>query len=144
VSLVIAALVLRRLARPSGAEPTTALGQVPRRYRRGVAMALAVGLPVMAVYALGYAATHPLRLNTDRLGQKRSYEREPGAVVRYLLRLDNGGRAPVTDLALIRVDGSPALQLERGGAAIWLRYTVLGMRHEQRIPLGDRPSVRCR
>ena len=28
--------------------------------------------------------------------------------------------------------------------AVWVRYTVLGMRHEQRIPLVDGPSVRCR
>jgi hypothetical protein len=28
--------------------------------------------------------------------------------------------------------------------AVWIRYTVLGMRHEQRIPLVDGPSVRCR
>jgi hypothetical protein len=28
--------------------------------------------------------------------------------------------------------------------AVWIRYTVLGMRHEQRIPLVDGPTVRCR
>jgi hypothetical protein len=28
--------------------------------------------------------------------------------------------------------------------AVWIRYTVLGMRHEQRIPLVDGPAVRCR
>jgi hypothetical protein len=28
--------------------------------------------------------------------------------------------------------------------AIWIRYTVLGMEHEQRVPLVDGPSVRCR
>ena len=28
--------------------------------------------------------------------------------------------------------------------AVWIRYTVLGMRHEQRIPLVDGPSVPCR
>jgi hypothetical protein len=191
-SLVLAAFVLRRRAQPSGAEPTTPLGQVPRRYRRPVAIALAVGVPLMAVYVLGYAVTHPLRFDTDRFGLKRSYERQPGAVVRYMLRLDNGGRAVVTDLAVTKVEGSPVLQLERAGAldigsplrarlpleplsgvtlkrdgfdngmalvlrqgpscptpvaaldAIWVRYTVLGMRHEQRIPLVDGPSVRCR
>jgi hypothetical protein len=28
--------------------------------------------------------------------------------------------------------------------AVWIPYTVLGVRHEQRIPLVDGPSVRCR
>jgi hypothetical protein len=28
--------------------------------------------------------------------------------------------------------------------AVWIRYTVLGMRHEQRILLLDGPFVRCR
>jgi hypothetical protein len=192
VSLLLAAWLLRRRARPSGAEPTTPLGQVPRRYRRTVAIALALGVPLAAIYALGYATTHPLRFDTQRYGLKRSYERDPGAVVRYMFRLDNGGRAPVTDLAVTKAEGSPALQLERAGAldigspirerlplrplagvklerddfddgialqlrqgpscstevaaldAIWVRYTVLGMRHEQRIPLVDGPSVRCR
>jgi hypothetical protein len=33
------------------------------------------------MYALGYATTHPLRFDT-RYGLKRSYERDPRAVVR--------------------------------------------------------------
>ena len=28
--------------------------------------------------------------------------------------------------------------------AIWIRYTVLGMEHEQRVPLVRGPVVRCR
>jgi hypothetical protein len=28
--------------------------------------------------------------------------------------------------------------------AVWVRYTVLGMRHEQRIPLAHGPAIRCR
>ena len=28
--------------------------------------------------------------------------------------------------------------------AVWIRYTVLGMEHEQRVPLVDGPSVLCR
>ena len=96
----------------------------------------------------------------------------------------------MSDLAVVRAEGSPGLQLERAGVvnlswrggdrgrlmpldtlvpgsspdritlelrqgalcpelvgrldAVWIRYTVLGMRHEQRIPLVDGPSVRCR
>jgi hypothetical protein len=34
------------------------------------------------MYALGYATTHPLRFDTQRYGLKRSYERDPRAVVR--------------------------------------------------------------
>jgi hypothetical protein len=82
----------------------------------------------------------------------------------------------VTNLSIVRVEGSPALQLERVGIeadtwtvkdidhptrtlelrqgrvcppglatldAVWVRYTVLGTRQEQRIPLERRPSVRC-
>ena len=192
VSLGLAAFVLRRCARPSGAEPTTPLGQVPRRYRRAVAIALLVAVPLMAAYALGYATTHPLRMDAELYGVQRSFEREPGAVARYLMRLDNNGRAAVSNLAVIKVEGSPTLQLERAGTldvgsplrqrlplkplsgltlerddydegialllrqgpscptpvakldAVWVRYTLLGMRHEQRIPLVDGPSVRCR
>jgi hypothetical protein len=45
LSLALAAILLRWRARPSGAEPTTPLGQVPRRYRRAVAIAVAVAVP---------------------------------------------------------------------------------------------------
>jgi hypothetical protein len=189
VSLALAAFVLRRRAAPSGAEPTTVLGQVPRRFRRPVAVAVAVGVPLMAVYVLGYAATHPLRFDA-RSSHQRAYERDPGAIVRYSFELRDLGSAGATDLAVVRAEGSPALQLERAGVvntswidgrhgqlmpletlelgpspgrvtlelrqgascpapvgrldAIWIRYTVLGMRHEQRLPLVDGPSVRCR
>ena len=181
VSLAAAAWILRRLARPSGAEPMTPLGQVPRRFRRAVAIAVAIAVPAMALYALGYGLTHPLRFDATFQGE-RSFERQPGESVRYLFRLDNAGRALVTDLQLVKTEGSPALQVERAGDArlkplgdvelkrddfdqtfalqlrhgaacttpvarvdaLWVRYTVLGMRHEQRIPLVDGPSVRCR
>jgi hypothetical protein len=187
VSLGVAAFVLRRLARPSGAEPTTPIGQVPRRYRRAAAIALAIAVPLMALYAAGYALTHPLRFDaTLQTNEKRVFQREPGGLARYLFRLDNTGRADVTGLELVRVEGSPALQVERAGSvgwgsraplepldrgdlnrdgfrafalelrqgatcptavarldALWVRYTVLGMRHEQRIPLVDPPRVRC-
>jgi hypothetical protein len=170
-----------------------ALGEVPRRMRRPVAIAMAVGAPLMAVYVLGYAATHPLRFDANfTAGGKRVFEREPGKLVQYTSRLENTGAAAVTDMAVVRAEGSPALQVERAGLranlwespaqvrleplagvelekddhdrwltlelrqgsscptpvarldAIWIRYTVLGMRHEQRVPLVNGPSVRCR
>jgi hypothetical protein len=173
VSLLLAAYVLRRLARPSGAEPRTFLGQVPARYRRPVAIAIAIGLPLALLYVLGYAATHPLRDDWD--AQKRTvFKREPGALNRYEFSIRNAGRADVTDMSLVRTEGSPALGVERARVAafdddtgkwnsvlvlrqghacppglatldaIWIHYTVLGMRHEQRIPLAHGPAVRCR
>lgn len=172
VSLILAALVLRHLARPSGAEPRTALQQVPARWRRPVTIGIAVAVPAMAVYVVGYAATHPLRDDWD--GHARTVlKREPGAVKRVEIQIRQTGRAEVTDPELVRVEGSPALQVERARLAIstddvfrrsvlvvrqgescppglatldalWVRYTVLGMRHEQRIPLGRGPAVRCR
>lgn len=27
--------------------------------------------------------------------------------------------------------------------AIWIRYTIHGMRHEQRVPFSEPPAVRC-
>jgi hypothetical protein len=176
VSLALAAILLRWRARPSGAEPLTPLGEVPRRLRRPVAIAVAVLGPLMAAYVLGYAATHPLRFDANLVdNRKRVFEHEPGKVVRYTFRLENAGSADVTDMAVVRSEGSPALQLERArlsqsleegdyddfatlvlrqGAscptpvarldAIWIRYTVLGMEHEQRVPLVRGPAVRCR
>jgi hypothetical protein len=189
VSLGLAAFVLRWRAAPSGAEPSTVLGQVPHRFRRRIAVAAAVGVPLMAAYVLGYAATHPLRFDVQ-VSHKRAYEREPGAIERYTFGIRDVGSAAVTDLAIVRSEGSPGLQLDRAGVlagvwrpgerpplrpleelapgsfpdritlglrqgascpalrgtldAVWIRYTVLGMRHEQRIPLVDGPSVRCR
>jgi hypothetical protein len=193
VSLALAAILLRWRARPSGAEPVTPLGEVPRRHRRKVAIAVAVAGPLMAAYVLGYAATHPLRFDAGySAGGKRVFVHEPGKQVRYTFRLENAGSAEVTDMAVIRSEGSPPLQLDRAGVlaydwphgirrplrplagmrlerddyddavtlelrqgssclapaggldAIWIRYTVLGMEHEQRVPLVDGPVVRCR
>jgi hypothetical protein len=189
VSLALAAILLRWRAAPSGAEPRTALGQLPQRFRRPVAIAIAVGVPLVAAYVLGYAATHPLRFDADNT-HRRAYERDPGAIHRYTFQIVDVGPGAVTDPAVVRSEGSPGLQLERAGAlaysrradeapqlrpleelatgaftdritlelrqaascpglratldAVWIRYTVLGMRHEQRIPLVDGPSVRCR
>jgi hypothetical protein len=173
VSLLLASFALRRLARPSGAEPRTLLGQVPARVRRPVAIAIAVAVPLMCANVVGYAATHPLR--DDVSSDARSvFKREPGAINRYRFEIRNVGRADVTNLSLVRTEGSPALAVERARMevfdgdtgyrdselllrqgqtcppgvarldAIWVRYTVLGMRHEQRIPLVDGPAVRCR
>jgi hypothetical protein len=110
------------------------------------------------------------------------------AIAAFVIRML--GSAGVSDLAVVRAEGSPALQLERAGVAafsrrgggearlmpldtlvpgsspdritldlrqgalcpelvarldaVWMRYTVLGVRHEQRIPLVDGPSVGCR
>ena len=193
VSLALAAILLRWRARPSGAEPVTPLGEVPRRFRRPVAIAVAALGPLMAAYVLGYAATHPLRFDVHYSASgKRVFQWEPGQVVRYTFLLNNVGSATVTDLAVVRSEGSPALQLDRAGVladqwrfregrplkplagteleegdyddyltlqlrhgsscptpvgglhAVWIRYTVLGMEREQRVPLVDGPSVRCR
>jgi hypothetical protein len=172
VSLLLAAFVLRRLARPSGAEPRTALQQVPARWRRPVAIGIAVAVPAMALYVVAYAVTHPLRDDWDAHA-RTVLKREPGAVNRVEIQIRQTGRAEVTDPELVRVEGSPALQVERARTAIstddafrrsvlvlrqaescppglatldalWIRYTVLGMRHEQRIPLTHGPAVRCR
>jgi len=173
VSLLLATYLLRRLARPSGAEPRTLLGQVPARVRRPVAIAIAVAVPLMCANVLAYAATHPLRDDVSS-NARTTFKRDPGALNRYRLELSNAGRADVTNLSLVRTEGSPGLAVERArmevydeetgyrsGAlllrqgqtcppgvarldAVWVRYTVLGMRHEQRIPLVDGPSVRCR
>jgi hypothetical protein len=191
VSLAFAAFMLRWRARPSGVEPLTALGEVPRRYRRPVAIAVAVAAPLMVAYVLGYAVTHPLRFDAHfDAGGKRVFQHEPGELVRYTFRLQNAGKATVTGMSVVRTEGSPALQLDRAGVlthwwaprgpleplageqleadepdealtlvlhqgntcptpvarlnAIWIRYTVLGMEHEQRVPLVDGPSVLCR
>jgi hypothetical protein len=194
VSLVLAALVLRWRARPSGAEPMTPLGQVPRRFRRTVAIGVAIAVPLMAAYVVGYALTHPLRYDWNPSGSKRLLQREPGGRSFFEFRLNNVGRPVVSDLELVKTEGSPAIQVERMGRAapghltwdgaaaikplsgfelrrdafdddrlvlvlrqgmscptpvarldaIWVRYTVLGMRHEQRIPVVRGPFVRCR
>ena len=102
------------------------------------------------------------------------FKREAGAVNRYEFQIRNAGHADVTDMSLIRTEGSPVLGVERARVvtfdedtgegdsvlvlrqgqtcpsglatmdAVWVRYTVLGMRHEQRIPLAHGPAVRCR
>jgi hypothetical protein len=195
VSLLVAAFVLRRFARPSGAEPRTALGQVPARLRRPVAIAVAVAVPAMATCVLLYAATHPLQSASQN---SRPVERDPGGLVRFTLDIVNHGRAAVTDLSIVRIEGSPALQYVRAGVpvksfswdraraprphewplrplsgaelgsggdshieielrqgrtcplaraeldAVWIGYTVLGTRHEQRIPTDGGTYVRCR
>lgn len=191
VSLVLATLVLRWRARPSGAEPMTFLGRVPRPLRRTVAIGLAIAVPLMACYVLAYGVTHPLRADWNASGQKRSFAHEPGDRMLHSFRIANTGRAVVSNIELVRTEGSPTIQVERVGSvkpgvvidaerieplarmelgrdefdeevalvlrqgascptpvarldAVWVRYTVLGMRHEQRVPLVRGPFVRCR
>jgi hypothetical protein len=193
VSLVLAALVLRWRARPSGAEPMTPLGQVPRQLRRTVAIGLGIAVPLMGTYVVGYALTHPLRFDWNTYGHKRSFAREPGGRMFFVFGVNNTGRAVVSDLEVVKTEGSPAIQVERAGSvgpggvafrgaaairplsglelrreefddqialvlrqgascptpvarldAVWIRYTVLDMRHEQRLPLVHGPAVRCR
>jgi hypothetical protein len=196
VSLVAAALLLRWRAAPAGAEPLKLLGAVPRRYRQRVAIALTVAGPLMFAYVIAYGATHPLHWGYG--GDDRPRAHKPGKLMRYELSLENGGPSAVSDISVVRVEGSPVLQLERVGLedgagdcvvpegrqtcaaplrplgdyrlnngigrgaislelrqgrlcppgiakldAVWLRYTVFGGRHEQRIPLENPPQVRC-
>lgn len=102
-------------------------------------------MPLMLVYALGYGVTHPLRFAGQFDGGQRTLTRDPGASARYLFRLDNTSRTLVTEL-----EQRLALEVRQGAScpttvarldALWIRYTVLGMRHEQRIPLVDGPAV---
>jgi hypothetical protein len=195
VSLVAATLLLRWRAAPVGAEPFKMLGAVPRRYRRWVVIALAVAGPVMFAYVLAYGATHPVSWGSAY--GAGPYKYKPGKLMRYQLSLMAGGQFAVKDLSVVRVEGSPALQLERVGVeanrwrvenihhpswppmhplgdyrlssdfvvrdpitlelrqgrvcppgvaklnAVWVRYTVLGTRQEQRIRLERPPAVRC-
>jgi hypothetical protein len=195
VSLVAATLLLRWRAAPAGAEPLKLLGAVPRRYRRAVVSALAVAGPLMFAYVVAYGATHPLRWGYSSHDRVHAYQ--PGKLMRYELALENGAPGAVSDISIVRVEGSPALQLERVGLepyggecvvpegrrtcdvplrplgdyrfdedggrpitlelrqgrvcpsgiarldAVWVRYTVLGTRQEQRIPLQESPGVRC-
>jgi hypothetical protein len=140
VSLLLAAFVLRRLARPSGAEPRTLLGQVPPRARRPVAIAVAIALPVMSAYVLGYAVTHPLRDDWDAVS-RTVVKREAGALNRYEFQIRNAGRAHVTDMSLIRTEGSPVLGVERARVVPFDEDTgegdsVLVLRQGQTCPPG--------
>jgi hypothetical protein len=193
VSLAAAALILRWRAEPAGAEPRKWLGGVPRRYRRRVAIGLAVGVPLMLGYVLAYGATHPLR-PAHASWNNKVHTYQPGKLMRYQLYVEESGPFAVSDLSIVGVEGSPALQLERFGIearnwtvedprhptppplhqigpdyrpsygdpitlelrqggvcpsglakldAVRIRYTVLGSRHEQRLPLQRPPQVRC-
>lgn len=122
VSLVAATLILRWRAEPGGGEPRKWLGGVPRRYRRRVAIGLAVGAPLMLGYVVAYGATHPVR-TISVFPQHRAWAFEPGKLHRYSLYLENSGPFEVSDVSIVGVDGSPALQLERVGIAA-RRWTV--------------------
>jgi hypothetical protein len=77
------------------------------------------------------------------------------AGVRPYLGATRGPLAPLADQELEQGDFDDAVTLVlRHGIscptpvgrldAVWIRYTVLGMEHEQRVPLVDGPSVVCR
>jgi hypothetical protein len=137
VSLAAATLVLRWRAEPAGAEPRKWLGWVPREYRRRVSIGLAVAVPLMLAYALAYGATHPL--HSSSVTSAKTWSSHPGKLHRYTLYLENSGPFEVSDVSVVGVDGSPALQLERVGrtARSWSgpdtgRYVPPPLR-----PLGD-------
>jgi hypothetical protein len=124
VSLLIATIALRWRCEPSGAEPMGFLSGVPTRHRRRVATALAIGVPAMACYALAYGATHPLRWDgsvafspngTAQGDDPPRYQRDPGAIERYVFPVQNLGRLDVDDMALTAVEGNPVFQLESAG-----------------------------
>jgi hypothetical protein len=190
VSLVAATLILRLRCEPCGAEPRGALAAVPRRHRRAVAIGLAVGGPLLFAYVLAYGSLHPLE--AEFWGDPpRTLQHQPGKLSRFNVEIENRGPFAVTDASIVRLEGSPVLQLERAGFeggectvpkgqetceaplrtvrsfragqtitlelrqgrlcppgiagldAIWLRYTILDTRQEQRLQLRHSPRVRC-
>ncbi|HEX3277862.1 MAG TPA: hypothetical protein VHR40_05040 [Thermoleophilaceae bacterium] len=114
VSLVAATLILHWRAEPAGAEPMSALGAVPRRYRRRVVIGLAVAGPLMFGYVVAYGVTHPLHTGAYRSGTT-TWAHHPGQLKRYELYIENPGPFEVSDFSIVGVEGSPALQLERVG-----------------------------
>ena len=207
VSLIVATIVLRWRAQPAGAEPMPILGAVPRRHRRAVAIAALVAAPAMVLYVIGYGVTHPIHWDGsvgfgtsgtgDRQGDGRAtYARDPGAIERYVLPVENLSPFEVNHIAVTGLQGSPVFQLEDAGTfeggtpADWpfgrgprrpltplhaltlgpqsdrylvlelrqgpicsgpiarlesvsLQYSVLGGTFDERMPLGDAPTIRC-
>ena len=145
VSLIAATLILHWRAEPAGAEPLNALGAVPRRYRRRVVIGLAVAGPLMFGYVVAYGATHPLRQGSRSSGDP-AHRYRPGKLIRYELYLDNRGPFEMRDLSVVRIEGSPALQLERVGfeANEWTptkgrMYSPPPMSNVDRFQLGRGP-----
>jgi hypothetical protein len=126
VSLCLATVAVWLRCEPGGAEPMAVLAAVPQRHRRRVVIGLAVAVPLMAAYALAYGATHPLRYDgsvgfmpngtavRDGSGPPR-YERDPGAVERYVFPIENLGPSDPKDLALLAVEGNPVFQVQTVG-----------------------------
>jgi hypothetical protein len=134
VSLVAATLILRWRAEPAGAEPLKTLGAVPRRYRRKVAIGLAIAGPLMFAYVMAYGVTHPLSTADVISSEQKEWRFEPGKLHRYQLYIEDKGKFELSDFAIVGVEGSPALQLERVGieASSW---TVDDADHPMRPPL---------
>jgi hypothetical protein len=126
-SLLVASVVLWRVARPSGAEPMGPLTAVPRSHRRAVVIALGAITASMAAYVVGYAATHPIDMTTPELSDEaggdrvREYRHRPGSLVRYTMNLFSEDRATPRDVRVVGIEGSPVWQLERTGieASTW-------------------------
>jgi hypothetical protein len=149
VSLVAATLILRWRCEPAGAEPRALLSVVPRRYRRQAVIALGVSLPLIAGYALAYGTTHPLHWDGSvgfspngtaitHASDPPRYQRDPGAIERYVFGVKNIGRFDVDDVTLTAVEGDPVFQLEfaglRGaGRTPWVRG-ALNPLSEVRLP----------
>jgi hypothetical protein len=154
ISLAIATVLLRWRCEPAGAEPMALLSAIPQRHRRRVAIAIACAVPAMALYALAYGATHPLRWDgsvgfapngtSDRGGDDAppTYDRDPGAIERYVLPIRNLGRFGVDDLQLVAIEGNPVFQLQSariagGGITPWINAPL----DASELPAGDTRDV---
>jgi hypothetical protein len=154
-SLAVTALALRWRCEPAGGEPMALLSWVPSPHRRRVAIGLAIAVPALACYALAYGATHPLRWDgsvafspngTARGNDPPRYQRDPGALERYVFPIRNLGRFEVGDLTLTAVEGNPAFQLESAGTigngrtswarAPWAPHRPLNPLDDVQLPAG--------
>jgi hypothetical protein len=85
-----------------------------------VAIGLAIAGPLMFAYVMAYGVTHPLRVADVGMGG-HSWRFEPGKLHRYQLYIEDNGKFELSDFAIVGLEGSPALQLERVGieASSW-------------------------
>jgi hypothetical protein len=77
----------------------------------------------MLAYVVAYGATHPLHFQHGFSRGGLIERHDPGKLSRYALYLDNNGPATAKDVSIVRVEGTPALQLERVGVEA-RRWTV--------------------